>query len=150
MKRFKSIISILIIITMLVSSFVYANENTYIVFTDVPENHWAYEAVHNLRVLKITDGIGNNMFGLGMTVTRAEFVAFLVKLMQWELVSPEQGSFADNMDTSAWYYAAIETALQHDVISKDIQNFRPKDAITREEMAVMLVRALGYNPLQSS
>ncbi|HHY78702.1 MAG TPA: hypothetical protein GX498_09425 [Clostridiales bacterium] len=147
MKRFKSIISILIIITMLISSFVYANENTYIVFTDVPENHWAYEAVHNLRVLKITDGIGNNMFGLGMTVTRAEFVAFLVKLMQWELVSPEQGSFADNMDNTAWYYAAIETALQHDVISKDIQNFRPKDAITREEMAVMLVRALGYKSL---
>lgn len=147
MKKFKSIISVVIVVSLLLSSLIYANENTSIAFSDVPENHWAYKAIHDLRELKITDGVGNNKFGLGMVVTRAEFVAFLAKLMQWELVSPEQGSFADNTDTSAWYYAAIETALQHDVVSKDMEEFRPNDAITREEMAVMLVRALGYKSL---
>jgi len=131
---------------MLLTTFTYANEDTTLTFVDVPEDHWAYNEIHKLRDLKITDGIGNNMFGLGMVITRGELAAFLVKLMKWEPISPGQGSFLDNMDPNKWYYQPIETALQHDVVSKE-EKFRPTDPITREEMAVMLVRTLGYKTL---
>lgn len=146
MQKFKSIISVMVILSMLFTGFAFANEDTVSTFVDVPKDHWAYKEIHELRNLKITDGIGDNKFGLGIVITRGEFAAFLVKLMQWELVSPEQGSFTDNMDTTKWYYQPIETALQHDVVSK-AEKFRPSDHITREEMAVMLVRALGYKTL---
>lgn len=146
MHKLKSIISFTIILSMLLTTFVFANESTASTFADVPEDHWAYKEIHNLRELKITDGIGDNKFGLGIVITRGEFAAFLVKLMKWDLVSPEQGSFTDNMDNTKWYYQPIETALHHDVVSK-AEKFRPMDPITREEMAVMLVRALGYKAL---
>lgn len=51
----------------------YADESTpdYSRFTDVPEDHWAFKAIHDLRLLKITDGIGNNQFGLGKQLKEA-------------------------------------------------------------------------------
>jgi spore germination protein YaaH len=127
----------------------FANEDitTYSRFSDVPENHWAFKAIHHLRSLKITNGIGNNQFGLGLTIKRSEFVAFLAKLMKWELISPEKGSFADNMDTTKWYYAFVETALKYGTILKDAEDFRPDEPTTREEMAIMIVRTLGYDTL---
>ncbi|QGG48974.1 glycosyl hydrolase family 18 protein [Heliorestis convoluta] len=131
----------------LLTSTAFANEKTIKTFDDVPQSHWAYEAIHELRSLHITDGMGNNHFGLGQTIKRSEFVAFLVKLMQWEIITPEQGSFADNKDRSRWYYGPIETALHHGVILKDQDRFRPEEPITREEMAIMIVRTLGYNSL---
>lgn len=95
-------------------------------FSDIPVGHWADDAVHQLRLKGITDGIGNNQFGLGMPIKRDEFVAFLSKLMKWELANPEKGSFIDNLDKNNWYYSYIETAVQHGVVLKDSSMFRPE------------------------
>ncbi len=100
-----------------------------------------------MRSLGITDGIGNNEFGLGLTIKRSEFAAFLVKLMNWDLSYPDEGSFADNLDKDRWYFPYIESALDHGAIIKDTQLFRCDEPVTREEMAVMIVRALGYEGL---
>ena len=116
-------------------------------FSDVPRDHYAFTQIHRLRELGITSGIGNNMFGLGRTITRGEFLAFLVRLMGWEIVKPEKGSFLDNTDPDHYTYGAIETALLHGVIKKDSNYFRTNDPITREEMAMMIVRTLGYDTL---
>ncbi|HOJ10567.1 MAG TPA: S-layer homology domain-containing protein [Clostridiales bacterium] len=159
-KPFRSVLIITLSIIVLVIPLVpiHADENSVIRFSDVPEGHWADNAIHELRLLKITDGIGNNKFGLGLTIKRCEFVAYLVRLMGWELVKPEKGSFIDNMDNSKWYYPYIETALKSGVIPSTTPNdnttilnndnaFRPDDPITREEMAVMIVHTLGYEML---
>jgi len=116
-------------------------------FIDVPKGHWAEKAIQSLRDLNITQGMGNNRFGLGLTIRRSEFIAYLVRLMQWDLVSPEKGSFRDNMDAGKWYYPYIETALLHNVIITEYERVRPDDPITREEMAIMIVRSLGYDTL---
>lgn len=141
------IICLILIFAIILSVPAAANENTVTLFNDVPESHWAYKAVHDLRLLKITDGVGNNQFGMGLTIKRSEFITFLARLMQWELIKSEKGSFIDNMDTTKWYYAPIETALKHGVISNDTDKFRIDDPITREEMAIMIVRTLGYDSL---
>ena len=116
-------------------------------FLDVPSGHFAYTQIHKLRELGITQGIGNNMFGVGRTITRGEFVTFLVRLMGWDIVKPAKGSFIDNMDLSHSFYGTIETALLNGVINKDSNYFRTDDPITREEMAIMIVRTLGYDTL---
>ena len=45
-----------------------------------------------------------------------------------------------------WYYSAVETALANGAIDSGLY-FRPDDDISRQDMAVMLVRALGYESL---
>lgn len=118
-------------------------------FSDVPQTSYAYSAIHDLRKLGITNGIGDNRYGYGRTLTRGEFVTFLVKLMEWEQVVPAAGSFADNRNAKKFYYAPVETALLHGIISVDETTFRPDDSITREEAAVMIVSCLGYGELSS-
>lgn len=122
-------------------------EDAFRPFSDVPENSYAYNAIHELRALGITNGIGNNRFGYGKTLTRGEFITFLVKLMGWEQAVPVTGSFTDNLDTRKYYYAPVETALKHGIISADETEFRPNDNITREEAVVMIVSCLGYGKL---
>lgn len=123
------------------------NEDKVLHFSDVPEGHWAESAVHSLRRLSITEGIGNNRFGLGLTIKRSEFITYLVRLMQWDLISPKKGSYSDNVDSNKWYYPYIETALCHNVLVSEGNLIRPDDPITREEMAVMIVNTLGYDTL---
>ena len=148
MQNLKKIISSIIILTLIATfGLVFVDYDENLRFTDIPKGHWAEKSIYELRSLKITDGIGENKFGLGITIKRSEFVAFLVKLMKWELVCPEEGNFADNMDKNKWYYSYIETAMEHGVILKDTENFRGEEPITREEMAMMIVRALGYDSL---
>jgi len=114
-------------------------------FSDVPENHYAFETIHKLRALGITNGTGDNKFGMGKNLTRAEFVNFLKNLHGWEDYKPEKPTFQDVKSTK-WYFVPVETALKHGVIDKT-GIFRPDDYITREEMAVMIVRSLGYENL---
>ncbi len=148
MGRFKKIIStVLIVIFIFTSTSLGLDTKDRVEFQDVPENHWAYKLIHDLRLLNITDGIGDNQFGMGLTIKRSEFVAFLVKLMNLELVNPQKGSFKDNMNSAKWYYAPIETALKQGIILNDEETFRVNDPITREEMAIMIIRALGYSDL---
>lgn len=115
-------------------------------FSDVTKGFWAENYINSLHELGITNGIGNNKFGVGLSIKRSEFVSYLVRLMKWQLYKPAAGSFTDNQNTGAWYYSYIETALKNGAITKSA-TFRPDASITREEMAVMLVRALGYETL---
>lgn len=117
------------------------------VFTDVPPNSYAFRDINDLRTLGITSGTGNNKFGYGKPTTRGEFVTLLVRLMGWKQISSDKGSFDDNQDKTKYYYKTIETAVQHGAILKDEMHFMPDDAITRNDMAVMIIRCLGYDTL---
>lgn len=142
----KKWISICVIIGLLATSVLPLSAAEGNAFSDVPRGHWAESVVNEAQQLGITDGLGDGTFGLGQTITRGEFAALLVKLMQWPTISPSQGSFADNQDVNAWYYVPIETAFSQNMMTKT-ENFRPLEPITREEMAVLMVGALGYSGL---
>ncbi len=140
MKKTAAFLMMLIIILQ-ISVTVSAEEGS---FDDVPKGHWAEPMINELRTLGITKGQGNNTYGLGQTISRAEFVTFLVRLMDWDAVMPQSGSYLDNKETAAWFYSSIETAVVKGVVDTDDRYFRPMDLITREEMAVMIVNTLGY------
>lgn len=118
-------------------------------FSDVPASYWAAESITRAAELGLVNGRSDGKFGVGQSMTRAAFVAVLCRLFQWELVSPASGSFTDNEDSAKWYYSAVETAYLHGAVTQQEENFRPGDAVTRQEMAIMLVRALGYGTLAS-
>lgn len=143
----KKIIAILLVITLQSQFHMYINGSETVTssFSDVPNGHWAEADINQLRDLAITNGIGDNMFGMGDNIKRAEFVAFLVRLRGWNLIVPQTGSFADNVNPNAWYFSSVETAVKNGVIDSQELLFRPLDKITREEMAIMIVNSLGYN-----
>jgi len=115
-------------------------------YSDVPEGHWAAGYVGEAARLGIFQGIGGGRFGAGQPITRGAFVTALVRLFRWEEVSPDRGSYAD-VPQDKWYYTAVETARANGALATTGRTFRPDANITREEMAAMLVRGLGYASL---
>ncbi len=113
-------------------------------FSDVGD-HWAQADIDKARDYGLMEGYPDGRFGVGDDITRAEFVTVLCRMFGWEMISPATPSYID-CGTGQWYYSAVETARAHDVMDPN-GAFRPLDYISREEMAVMLVRALGYDTL---
>ena len=115
-------------------------------YADVPAGHWAAAEINAATEAGLFQGVTADTFGLGRNMNRAQFVTALVRLMGWETVTPETPSFSDT-SAGAWYYAAVETAYANGALPTYSTTFRPYDAVTREEMASMLVRALGLGTL---
>ena len=148
MKQFAVRLTALLLALVMTSTLALAaNKSGY---SDVPDKHWASGSIAQCSQYHLLQGIGNGKFGLGQKMTRAAYAAALCRLMGWKTVTPEKGSFTDNQDAKKWYYSAIETANAHGVFSGHSTACRPNDAITREEMAAMTVRALGYSTLSGT
>lgn len=113
-------------------------------FSDT-SGHWAQADIDKAQSYGLMEGYPDGRFGIGVEITRAEFVTILCRVFDWEMISPTSPSYID-CGTGEWYYSAVETARAHDVMD-GAGAFRPLDYISREEMAVMLVRALGYDTL---
>ena len=113
-------------------------------FTDA-QGPWAQEVVEKAEAYGLVEGKPDGTFGVGEEITRSQFVTVLCRMFGWDMVSPASPSYID-CPSSAWYYSAVETARAHDVMDPS-GAFRPEDYISRGEMAVMLVRALGYDTL---
>ena len=144
MTRLTALLLALVMTTTLALA---ANKSGY---SDVPDKNWASQSIAQCKQYNLLQGIGNGKFGLGQKMTRAAYAAALCRLMGWKTVTPEKGSYTDNQDAKKWYYSAIETASVHDVFSGHSTTCRPNDPITREEMAAMTVRALGYSTLSGT
>lgn len=129
-----------LIALLALSTLVYAR------FSDVPQDHWAADEIEQAAELEIFNGTSATTFGTGETLSRGAFLVSLCRMMDWELLSPATPSFTD-CTSDTWYYQEVETALAQGVITALSDTVRPDDAITREEMAVCLVRALGYQTL---
>ena len=114
-------------------------------YSDVPEGDWAAEVIEKATEYGLIQGKGDGTFGYGEYMNRASFVTVLCRMFGWEMVSPEKPSFSD-CPPGEWYYSAMETALANGAIDSGLY-FRPDDDISRQDMAVMLVRALGYENL---
>ena len=116
-------------------------------FSDA-EGTWAAEVIEKAEGYGLMNGYPDGTFGVGKELTRGEFVAVLCRMFGWDAASPGAPSFSD-CPASHWAYSYVETALAHGVMDAG-GAFRPEDYISREEMAVMLVRALGYGTLAQS
>ncbi|QNL44109.1 S-layer homology domain-containing protein [Oscillibacter hominis] len=116
-------------------------------FGDVPDGSWAEESIARAVEAGILSGYDSARFGYGHRMSRAAFATALVRLFGWTEVRPAAPTFSDVKDTAAWYYGSVEAAYAHGAITLQSERFRPGDPITREEMAVMIVRALDYEAL---
>ena len=51
-------------------------------FSDVPKDHWSYEALDYLAKEGVIEGMGNSTFEGGRTMTRYEVASIVAKAMQ--------------------------------------------------------------------
>ena len=110
-------------------------------YTDVPQDSWAITAIAAAKDNGLMSGRDESRFGYGDPMTKAEFVTILCNLLKWQASAPAASSFPD-VDSGSWYFPYVETALSHGVMDPS-QSFQPNAPITRQEAAVMLIRALG-------
>ncbi len=114
---------------------------------EVPANDKPKDYISQLKDLGVTAGIADNQLAVGKMITRGAFTALVSNLMKYEPVTAPGGSFSDNADNSKWFFPYIEAAVKNGAVAKDSETFRPEEPITREDCAVMIVRALGHDSL---
>lgn len=109
-------------------------------FSDV-KGHWAAESIDFLAVRGIVSGVSQDTFAPQKTVTRAEFVKMLVGAMDDIDASASASAGYSDVPAGAWYGASVNWAAANGVI-KGVGNgrFGSGDAITRQDMAVILAR----------
>ncbi len=116
-------------------------------FSDL-QTHWARSDVEQLAQLGVVEGRGGGRFEPERAVTRAEMVRMLVAMLDRDparkprQTAPSTPTFAD-VPPEAWYYDAVESAAANGLVTGAEGRFRPDDPVTREEMAAMVLRAMG-------
>lgn len=115
-------------------------------FQDVPEGHWAEDSIRRSVELGFFQGQSAASFELGGELTRGAFAEMLCRFYGWETQAPEESSFQD-VEADGACAGAVEALLSHGVITTQRPDFRPGEALSREDLAVMLVRSLGYGVL---
>lgn len=114
-------------------------------FNDLSGYDWARDAVNGLASSGIIKGTGKNTYSPGAGITRADFTILLVRA--FSLDGTAEVNFAD-VPEGAYYARELSTARKNGIITGMSGNmFNPTGNITREDMMVIIYRALelkGY------
>ncbi len=110
-------------------------------FADVPPAYWAAGAIGSLAAAGAVQGFRDGTFRPDAPVTRAEFVKMLALTLHLPAVAPGE-PFAD-VPTGAWYAPYVSAAVHAGIVrGTSPTTFGPDASLTREQMGVLLARAL--------
>lgn len=113
-----------------------------ITFSDV-RGHWAADAISKAVEIGFVNGYGDGTFHPGDTATRAQFITMVGRALKLES-STSKLDFADAGQVPAWARSFFAQLIEDKVIAGYEDNtLRPSSELTRTEMTVILVRALG-------
>ncbi len=123
-----------------------------IIFTDTME-HWAKEEIREIYEYGImkgitqatvgVDGTLEALFAPDMTLTRAMFVTMLYR-MDGEKAVDNTAPF-DDIVSDSWYSEAVAWAYANDIVKGTSDSaFSPDKEVTREEIAVFIMRFVKY------
>ncbi len=124
-------------------------------FSDVPEDHWAFDYIQSIALHNIAAGYPDGTYRPTYDVTRAEMSVFLLKSIHGGDYTPPPalgGVFNDIEDH--WAHDWIEQ-LHAEAITAGYPDgsYRPSNAVSRAEIAVFLLKAKfgsSYSPPPSS
>ncbi|KNY27548.1 S-layer homology domain-containing protein [Pseudobacteroides cellulosolvens] len=115
--------------------------STLITFKDIA-NHWSKSYVERLANSKILSGYPDGTIKPNLEINRIEAVVLALKAAGIKPVHKDGVDFADKASIPSWSLDYIEAAVQNKIITSDktIQ-FKPLGKISRQELAVILVKA---------
>lgn len=120
-------------------------------FSDLPEDHFAYEAVMFLKSQGIISGYDDNTFKPNASVNRAEAIKMIVA----PLITDEQLAQAKNAESSyddipndAWYKPYVELARLAGIVDGPPEKtmFNGVNTVIKVEFMKMVQEAFGANP----
>jgi len=147
MSKIKGLFSVFLVFALLLTllSFSYkTSTKAQEGFSDVPPNHWAYEAIMDLVRKGILSGYPDGTFRPDNPVKRSETAVILTKVFKIDLITPDRGSFIDVSNTH-WAYGYIEVIGKTKLMSDSVESgrFRPEENLKRIEFVPISVKALG-------
>ena len=110
-------------------------------FTDIA-GHWAQADIEVMYQRNIVSGLTPAIFAPDRQITRAEFAALITRTLSLQSGKDDAG-FAD-VTADEWFSQSVNAAAAAGLIVGSDGMFRPMDSITREEMAVIIVKAYYY------
>ena len=115
-------------------------------FKDVTKNDWYYEAVEFVYDNQIMVGTSDVTFAPNQTITRAMVVTMLHRL-EGKPLTTNKLTFKD-VEEDKWYTEAVRWANKAGIVSGyNEDTFGTNDAITREQMLVILYRYAQYKKI---
>ncbi len=116
------------------------SDDIEIPFTDLADYSWAARMICELASNNVISGKTATLYAPGDNVTRAEYASMLVRALK--LSANGAGKEFTDVAQGEWYYNTVQTASALGIVSGyEDGSFRPNNSITREEMAVMTLRA---------
>ena len=117
-------------------------------YTDMDENHWAYQSIKFLTEVGVVVGYPDGTYKPDIPVTRAEFASMAIKALGQESTNVTQEIHFDDITPEFWAYNIIQKAVYFDLIP-DAKNesYRPFDSVTRAEAINIAVNALTTNQI---
>lgn len=108
-------------------------------FWDVPQSHWAHEAVTYVYDNDLMNGTDGSLFSPESTTTRAQVVTVLYRLAG-QPAADWENPFWD-VPASAWFHDAVTWAWENDITGGvSSTHFGAGNAVTREQLATFLYR----------
>ncbi|NOU96631.1 hypothetical protein GC093_25925 [Paenibacillus sp. LMG 31456] len=115
------------------------------VLSDI-NNHWAKQAISALASQGIINGYEDGTFKPDMTITRAEIIAIISRLVDLNgATKGNAGTFTDI--AGSWNAAQIKAASNAGIVEgRTASTFAPDASSTKAESLTIILRALDLNP----
>ncbi|CAH2213860.1 S-layer homology domain-containing protein [Tepidibacter aestuarii] len=107
---------------------------------------YAIESIQNLSQLGIVNGDENGNFNPKKAVTRSEMIKMIVKALDIDTNNVDDNEVFKDVTKESWEFEYVQAAYEAGIvkgISED--EFGKNQKCTREQMAVMFIRALSMN-----
>lgn len=113
-------------------------------FKDLKPTDWFFEDAMYVLDQELFSGTAKDTFSPNTPMTRAMLVTVLYRLADQPRLTGLENPFSD-LDPDAYYYQAVLWAAAEDIVSGvGADKFAPNDSVTRQDLAVILMRYLGY------
>ncbi len=134
-------------VTMLVRAFLDEQEETAIVFTDVPRGEWYYSPVAKAVNAGVVKGINEVVFGTGDKIIRQDMAVMIYRIADYADAAvstvEEYASFDDHDIISSYAREAVYALKNVGIIAGvDEYNFAPFEPATRAQAAKMIYALL--------
>jgi len=114
-------------------------------FADLPPSHWSYRYIMSLVERGILNGISATHFASDYNVTREQFARMLVSSL--DIYDESATVNFPDLDTTHWAFTSVASAVNAGIILGHYDGtFGTESNITRQEMAVMITRAIENLP----
>jgi len=109
-------------------------------FSDIEDYSWAQKQIEVLASKGIINGTSATTYSPGLYVTRADFITLLTRALE---IKADFSKNFDDVKSTDYYYNAIGVAKELGIaVGTGNNKFNPNQHITRQDMMVLILRAL--------